>query len=399
VTPAPSSAATAPAAPRADPNAAADLTLERAALTPYAVVRYLLDQRLLDAEDVVDGGLVVVDASRRNCNFKVLRSRPPSYLVKRGVGADGLATVAREAAVYALLADGPADPAPGHNLPRWFGYDAGTGTLVLELVRGTHDLHEHHGRVARFSKALARAVGRALARLHGVLDEDATRGDVWVRLSDEPPWTLGIHRPTLEDYCAMSSGAASLVRMVQQSDDLCDALDRLRGGWQRTAVIHGDLRWENCVVLPGRGSAASAVQLVDWEFARIGDPDWDVGSMLANYLSTWLLSIPTVGDGADMPAVVPLAALPIERMQPAVGTFWAAYAAATKLAPAESGSRLLRAVRYAGARLVQTAYEQSQPRPEVTEHVVRLLQASLNIMRRPHEAAAQLLAIELADAR
>jgi aminoglycoside phosphotransferase (APT) family kinase protein len=203
----------------------------------------------------------------------------------------------------------------------------------------------------------------------------------------------------LEDFCGMSGGAVSLVRMIQQSDDLCDTLDLLRGGWLRSAVIHSDLKWDNCVVLPGRGSAATAVKLVDWEFARIGDPDWDVGSMLANYLSTWLLSIPTVGDDADMATVVPLAALPIERMQPAVGTFWAAYTATAKLAPAESASRLLRAVRYAGARLVQTAYEQSQPRASVTEHVVRLLQASVNVMRRPHEAAAQLLGIDLPDAR
>jgi hypothetical protein len=50
-------------------------------------------------------------------------------------------------------------------------------------------------------------------------------------------------------------------------------------------------------------------------------------------------------------------------------------------------------MRYAGARLVQTAYEQMRWEIELTADMIYLLQLSLNVLHRPLEAAVQLLGI------
>lgn len=60
---------------------------------------------------------------------------------------------------------------------------------------------------------------------------------------------------------------------------------------------------------------------------------------------------------------------------------------------AESAESLLRAVRYGAARLIQTAFEQTQRSAALTGNVVCLLHLSFNILQRPHEAAAQLLGL------
>jgi hypothetical protein len=80
-------------------------------------------------------------------------------------------------------------------------------------------------------------------------------------------------------------------------------------------------------------------------------------------------------------------------MQPAMRAFWDAYAVGMHLTPVEQDEWLLRSVRYAAARLLQTAYEQSALTLRLTGNVICLLQLSLNILQRPADAAASLLGI------
>jgi aminoglycoside phosphotransferase (APT) family kinase protein len=49
------------------------------------------------------------------------------------------------------------------------------------------------------------------------------------------------------------------------------------------AVVHGDYRLGNMIVVPGRPAPVAAV--LDWEMGAIGDPRADVGYMLATYSS------------------------------------------------------------------------------------------------------------------
>jgi hypothetical protein len=50
-----------------------------------------------------------------------------------------------------------------------------------------------------------------------------------------------------------------------------------------------------------------------------------------------------------------------------------------------------RAIRFAGARMLQTAFEHLDKKEQMTAQAVRLMQASLNILTRPEWAAAQLM--------
>jgi hypothetical protein len=54
---------------------------------------------------------------------------------------------------------------------------------------------------------------------------------------------------------------------------------------------------------------------------------------------------------------------------------------------------LRRSVRYAAARLVQSAFERTQNSAWITSDVICLLQLSLNILQQPADAAATLLGI------
>jgi aminoglycoside phosphotransferase (APT) family kinase protein len=327
--------------------------------------------------------------SRRNTNFKVVVGDGPSYLLKIGPGGQR-STVAREAAVYRALLR--AEDGVAAFLPQVYAYEPDEDLLVLELVRDAHDLREHHSRIGRFSKALAAEVGAALGSLHRV-----TKIAEGAAPHAHPPWALSIHRPDLGVMRESSTANLEVIRIVQRSEGFRHSLERLARDWRVECVIHFDVKWDNFIVPASDGRARSGpLKLIDWELAQEGDPCWDLGSAFAHFLSFWVFSIPVTGE--TPPQQWPdLARYPLARMRPALTACWTAYRRSRGLEGDAARSALIRSVRFAGARLVQTAYEATQASIEMTGNVIILLQLAANVLARPHEAAVQLLGLPLAE--
>ena len=134
------------------------------------------------------------------------------------------------------------------------------------------------------------------------------------------------------------------------------------------------------------------LKIVDWELAGRGDPCWDLGSVFSEYLGFWLLSIPD--PGAILSDQSPeLARYPLNKLQPAMCSFWESYVRCMNFDATSSHEWLLRSVKYAAARLVQTAFERMQMVMQVTGTIVCFLQLSFNILQRPEEAIVHLLGI------
>jgi hypothetical protein len=83
---------------------------------------------------------------------------------------------------------------------------------------------------------------------------------------------------------------------------------------------------------------------------------------------------------------------PVEAMHPALRAFWSAYREGR--GGVEPGF-LLRAVRYAGARLVQTTWEYSRTITARPRYTHLLLQLAANVVTRPQQAARSLLGLEV----
>ncbi len=84
---------------------------------------------------------------------------------------------------------------------------------------------------------------------------------------------------------------------MQNTPGFGTLLDELRESWRVDAVIHNDMKWDNCLVLPAKSlNAEPILKIVDWEFANLGDSCWDVGAVFSGFLSSWVLSVPTSGE-------------------------------------------------------------------------------------------------------
>jgi hypothetical protein len=358
------------------------------------VALYLLRRRLLSEVSIVDGDLRIVDVSRRNRNFKVFTEPGPSYLLKQGIGQSGKATIAYESTVYQFLGELPGNTWLRHYLPHYYGYDEHEGILILELLRDARNFQENRTRRRHFSRTRAAALGLALSRFHR-LTGSAIASDQAGRFLGRIPWVLSFHRPGLGLFRDISNANLQLLKIIQNTVEFQRMLDELREGWRVDSLIHNDVKWENCLVFPPSNSGGkTGLKIIDWEFADLGDSCWDAGAVFSNYLSFWLFSIPVAGEEPP-DRFLELAECPLEQMQPAIRAFWHAYVRGTGLDSAKSEESLLRAVKYAAARLIQTGFEQMQHSTQLTGNLVCLLQLSLNIMQRPREAIAHLLGISL----
>jgi aminoglycoside phosphotransferase (APT) family kinase protein len=361
--------------------------LELADIEPY-----LRDRGLISARAVVDGGLRVDDHSRLNRVFLVAAEGERSLVVKVAdqPGSNG---VSREAAVLASMR-ALGGEGPGAFLPNVVAHDPIEGVLILEGTAGAEDLAHRHAR-GWFSRALAGRVGEGLAWLHEAAPE---------RLADlpggiDPALALRLHDPDWESTRVMSGAALQFTRVIQSSDELCAGLDGLRESWSEEAVIHGDVRWDNCVALPsaGRPRRWGRIQLIDWEHAAPGDPAYDLGAFLGEYLCAWVQSIPVV-DPSDVGLLIGHARLPLRRMRPSLTAFWEAYIRHRGPGLADPERPLRRATQFTAARLLTIALEQAQTLAELRPGLLGLVHLSENILRRPDEASIQLLGLELSRA-
>lgn len=361
-------------------------------LSATNLAHYLVDRGLVPASTIVDGDFMVVEMSRRNRNYKVVRRDGPGCFVKQAQDWQPYSaeTLRREATCYWLAASNP-DFAPlAALLPRYLAYDPARYVLVVELLPEGESLAEYHTRHGRFPLEMATQLGTMLGTYHrevGTKTRDAGQDGVFPR---QPPWILSVldHNPS--HLGPVSAGATQLVNIVGQYPQFRAALEEVRAGWRTDALIHGDMKWENCMVLPGD---TPTLRIVDWELADFGDPCWDVGSLFQAYLSAWVFSM-QVSPAAGPEQLMEGAQFPIDQMRPAIRTFWSTYAATLGVSGAAADELLKRSMRYAAARMIQTAWEYTSGVPQVSANVLCLLQVSMNILTRPDDAIRHLLGIE-----
>jgi hypothetical protein len=362
-------------------------------MTSEQVVSYLQKEALIDSRTVVMGGLSIIDSSRRNLNLQVRSSDGPSYLFKQGLGPGRRATIAHEAKVYALFSGRLPEWDFTAFVPRFYQYNQAVNALVLELVRDAHTLREHHIERRRFSTRLAALLGKALAGLHRLDVAAKTGAHCWEGFNGLIPWILSVHRPGLNLFHDFSQASIEVIKIVQAHEGFCQQLDTLRSTWCVETFIHNDLKWDNCLVHAGEGSKrATQMKIIDWELANFGDPAWDVGSALAEYLGFWLLSIPITGETPPEQWIA-LAQFPLEDMQPAMRAFWTSYARHSQSGEVAASRLLYKAMQFSAARLIQIAMEQTQMTAQLTGNTLAILQVSYNILTAPQQAIVHLLGI------
>lgn len=345
-------------------------------LTAENIAHYLIDRNILSAESVVDGDLMVVDMTRRNRNFKVLRKNEPGFFVKqvKNYDAPSLSSLTREAQSYWLAKYDPGFSGISNLMPRLIHYDLQRNILVVELFPGYENLSEMHMRVGKFPVSVATSLGSSLGRYHK--EVDLTKDGVEARkvFPSALPWMLTINLPYVQQMKNADANHHQFFSILEQHGEFLDSIRQLREEWQVNSLIHGDMKWDNCIVYNDE------LKIIDWELADLGDSAWDAGSIFQTWLSMWASREAAPNGGYQIE-------------DQAIAAFWNAYAGTMSLDAAARAALLQKCCRCAAIRMIQTVYEYMHSSKKLDRSGMLMLQLSLNILKNPAEAVAVLLGL------
>jgi Phosphotransferase enzyme family len=320
-------------------------------------VYHLIERGLITYESAVDGDLMLVGGSSNHRNTRVMRRHSPGFFIKQIQRWEepSIATLAREAKCYQL----------GHNdadfaaltpfLPKYYDFDAGRHTLVIELLSEGESLAQNVMRTGTYPVDIMTRLGKAMASFHTAAGRTLKNAG-GEALALTPPWVLTIHRQAGQNT-NFNNYSRELLIFFQSSADVHAALDALQNGWRTSGFIHGDLKWDNFIITPENDGFD--LKIIDWELAGFGDPCWDVGSIFQSLINFPLVTMAALTE--QLPATLPgLMRYSTADTAGAIRDFWVAYVTEARLDESAAGECITRSIQYVAARMMQTAFEMTQ---------------------------------------
>jgi len=365
-------------------------------VTAENIVHYLTDKNFITSESVVDGDFSVLDMTRRNRNFKIIRKQNRGYFVKqvKNYDSQSINSLTREAQSYYLAQNDPSFIGIAELMPRLVHYDPVRNILILELFPESENLSEMHLRLGVFPNYIATSLGKSLGIYHR--DVSNTINEVRAKkiFPEALPWMLTMNQQYILQIKNADPNFYLFFSIIDKYPEFLSSIERLRDEWRVNSLIHGDMKWDNCIVYKEGDDAKENLKLkiIDWELADLGDSAWDVGAVFQTYLSLWVMSIPGAGQNNPQRSEQ-FAKYKIEDLQPAIRSFWNAYAAIMSFDKTSQTALLEKCSKYAAVRMIQTVYEQVHFTKQLSKNAIYLLQLSLNIIKNPTEAIRALLGL------
>lgn len=352
-------------------------------LTVSTLFPYLLQTGLLSARDLVNHDWFALQPDPRRPVLYVSRVGGPGWVVKQPnpLDSDHVAQLDREAGLYRLAeTDSWARPLRPL-LPRFRAYDSGVHALIIERVVGD-SAWAHLRRTSANPARLGKLLGRAFSRIHLPISDRTLPSRF---LPAELPWVLQLDRASITEKERPS--AVRALDLIRGEAALLEALRHLNKDWRPQTLIHGDAKLDNAMVsqIPSH-----SVRIVDWQLAAIGDPDWDIGSMVQSVLVLWLSGV-AFREGEAFDRAIERSAYPFSLVRSFITNLLTTYMRETSRGSTRTASALRRIFRFAGARLVQSAFEHARTEGDFTRRHLAMLQMSLQLLQDPDAAAADLL--------
>jgi len=360
-------------------------------ITPENATDFLLRCGLIGTDAVVDGNLEITSTNRRNRNLQiafhqggVLLKQPEDPTHESADSLRQEARFYRFCGERGLLRDLMPPLVLAHDdAPR----------LMIELYRDALPLWRYYRqRGGCFPVSTAQALGRSLHAFHRqarTLRAQARHALDF--LKDTLPFAFRLHRPHPRMLAYLSAGSHALIESLQADTSTCSRLDELSRLWHTEAVIHGDIKMDNVLILQpqDQDEAGSArLRLIDWEMVQWGDTAWDVGGVFQDFVFWWVISMPQQDDRSRM---VSEASFPIESLRAGSQAFWHGYR--RDIDDAEAEVLMQRAIRFAACRMIQTAYEIASRFDHVPTPSAVLLQAGMNLLKEPERGISQFFAL------
>ena len=354
------------------------------------VLRYLEDNRLINLDP--NSQPKVKRLPGKNFVACIESPRSKSLIVKQSpliqhVMSSG--DLSREATLYSYLSITSSVAFNKYTTPSLIKYDSAHDILVLEYVENSEDIESYHQRSQSFSPDMARGIATLLVDIHVA---SAMKPRNYLALQDSAGKsysTVFNYHITPHEYAMSSPGTQRLLSIVQSDRQLTDALDDLRREWRQVCLVHGDFRFSNILYIFSDHDAVKLnYKIIDWEYWSWGDPAWDVGTVLGEYIRSWAFSI-KVADNISIESWFKGSGITFPAIRNAIKCFWETYF--SRVHNDEVSYQIQeRAIRFAGAYLLGRCASALDVDSHISALVLCVLRVSKALLTNPDNARALL---------
>jgi 5'-deoxynucleotidase YfbR-like HD superfamily hydrolase len=227
-------------------------------------------------------------------------------------------------------------------LPELLHSDRENSIAIVKFLDNYANLWEFYAEERVFPLEIAAAVGDLFGNIHAetyksqdylnyLVERDIATPEV--RFSSqagrESVGTISrLRRLEPAIFGCVSLEAMRFFKYYQKFPELQSALIQIADRLQPCCLTHNDLKLNNLLVsIDWQQPESTLIKAIDWEKFGWGDPLFDLGSLLANYLDFWLDGV-IFSRSLDLTESLQLATTPLELIRPSLHTLIDSYVAA-----------------------------------------------------------------------
>ena len=249
---------------------------------------YLLLFGFIDKKSIIEGDLLIRDASSRNTNFLVNRFQDKSknILVKQPdiLDEDYIQSMEIEANIYKLIYSEVEFEEIRAFIPEYLKYDEKNHILIMKQLNGVCRIFDYfyYGPFIADSCIIA-GFANCLAAMHNIPTEVLKNSS----LKEAYPWFLDVSNKDYQKNIKENYPIAyDVMKEVFNNKAWMKTLKKARSSWKNDSFIHLDVRFTNWMIsYRHQAGTDSPIWLIDWEMAGIGDPAWDLSFLIGDWIS------------------------------------------------------------------------------------------------------------------
>ncbi len=296
-------------------------------------------------------------------------------------------------------------------LPEVLHFDPDNSIIVFNYLDDYCDLLDFYTKENIFPPAISTSIGAILAAIHRLtLDRQDYRhffsqnpGVSIDNVPDNKALDLSQRLEQIgpEVFGKFPADGLKFFALYQRYDSLGQAIADLGNAFEPCCLTHNDfkvnnillsLEWEQ-VLSPELQSGNSVVRLIDWERSSWGDPAFDLGMIVANYLAIWLISLIS-NKAIKIEESLSLAKTPLELIQPSIAALAGAYFEHFPEILQRRPDFLKRVVQFVGLGLIQFIQVHIEYRKPFGNSGIFALQVAKTLLCRPEASIPTVFGVE-----
>jgi len=246
--------------------------------------------------------------------------------------------------------------------------------MVTSFFQQTSNLDEYYRKVYTLPNTYYDHIIDILKHLHRNTETLVHENQSLQFFPKRFPWILNLTNHPFLPHEQADSGMESTIQYIIRDNHLREILETARAPWKISSLIHGDIKFTNFLV--DEMDNNYPIKIIDWEYADLGDPLWDVAGLFQNLIFNKVLFHFHLNEAGytngDME-------LEIRTALPLIRRLWHQYLDNHPNTRIYSDDALQIMLQYVSARLLQTAIELNQIDLKILANSQRVLDTSIFI--------------------